>query len=268
MFDLDAYFARIGYAGSCDASLDTLRALHALHPAAIPFENLDPLLGRPVLLGLDAVQEKLVRRRRGGYCFEQNALFRAALETLGFTVTGLAARVLWMAPPERPLSPRTHMLLKLDVAGETYIADVGFGGLLQDAPLRLLADAEQSTPTESMRYVRAGDAFKLQARLPVGWHDIYMFTLEPQVAADYVLGNWFTSTHPESRFRTSLLVERLLPDVRISLVNRKLTHRRRDGQVSQRMIESADELDRILVNEIGLDLPANAKAIFDRLPAL
>ena len=86
---------------------NTLRALHALHPAAIPFENFDPLLGRPVLLDLAALQDKLVRRKRGGYCFEHNTLFRAALEGLGFTVTSLASRVLGAPRRTAPCRART-----------------------------------------------------------------------------------------------------------------------------------------------------------------
>ena len=263
MIDLDAYFARIGYAGSREPTLATLRALHALHPAAIPFENLDPLLGNPVPLDLANLQAKLVGRRRGGYCFEHNTLFRAVLEALGFQVTGLAARVLWMAPPDRPMGPRTHMLLRVDLDGQPYIADVGFGGLVQDGPLRVAPDVEQATPSETMRYVQTGDAYTLQAKLG----DAYVFTLDPQVLADYTVGNWFTSTHPQSRFRNSLMVERLLPDVRISVTDRKLTHRYRDGRVTRRALATADELAQTLTEDIGLDLPAAAREIFDRLPA-
>ena len=101
-FDLDAYFGRIGYAGPRAADMATLQAIQALHPAAIAFENLDPLLGRPVRLDLASIQQKLIGTRRGGYCFEQNTLLAAALEALGFKVTRLAARVRWMLPPERP----------------------------------------------------------------------------------------------------------------------------------------------------------------------
>ena len=107
-FDLDAYLARIGYAGPRTPTLATLRAIHALQPAAIPFESLDPFLRRPVPLDLASLQAKLVGQRRGGYCFELNGLFAAALKALGFSVTPLSGRVRWMAPPDRPESARTH----------------------------------------------------------------------------------------------------------------------------------------------------------------
>src|SRR5260221_10485109 len=112
-FDLDAYLTRIGFTGAPQADLATLTSIHALQPAAIPFENLDPLLGRPVTLDLAGLQAKLVQGRRGGYCFELNSLLAVALEALGFSVIRLAARVRWRAPPERPVGARTHMLLRV-----------------------------------------------------------------------------------------------------------------------------------------------------------
>ena len=125
-FRLDDYLARIGFRGSVEPNFATLAALHCQHVNAIPFEGLDPLVGLPVNLDLGALQRKLVRSRRGGYCFEQNILFKAALETIGFKVTGLTARVLWMSPPDSPLGPKTHMLLKVDLPDGPRLADVGF----------------------------------------------------------------------------------------------------------------------------------------------
>src|SRR5690349_12520297 len=122
-FDLDAYFARIGYGGPARPDLQTLAALNARHVDAIPFESLNPLAGLPVKLDLASLQAKMVQRRRGGYCFEQNHLFRAALEAIGFAVTGLGGRVVWMSPPGAPLGARGHMLLKVDLDGAPWLAD-------------------------------------------------------------------------------------------------------------------------------------------------
>jgi N-hydroxyarylamine O-acetyltransferase len=94
-FDLEADFDRIHYSGEASPTLEVLRQLNIHHAETIPFENLNPLLGRPVLLDVVSLQEKLVHSRRGGYCYEQNHLFRHALENIGFKTTGLAARVLW-----------------------------------------------------------------------------------------------------------------------------------------------------------------------------
>src|SRR3984957_17684889 len=129
-FRLDNYLARIGFSGTIQPNLVTLAAIHAAHVNAIPFEGLDPLLRRPVMLDLASVQEKLVDSRRGGYCFEQNVLLKAALDAIGFDVTGLTGRVRWMSPPDSPLGPREHITLKVDLPEGAYLVDVGFGACL------------------------------------------------------------------------------------------------------------------------------------------
>ena len=247
-------------------TLATLRALHALHPAAIPFENIDPLLGRPVPLGLDALQRKMVARRRGGYCFEQNTLFKAVLEALGFAVTALAARVLWMTPPGSPPNPRTHMLLRVALNDGPFLADVGFGGHLLGAPLSFAPDIEQTTPAGLLRLLRNEGDFLLQAGLSTGWQDVYRFTLEPQAPIDREVGNWFTATHPDSRFRHNLLIERLTPQARISLANTRLTRRHADGRVEQSRLATPDDLARVLDTAFDLEPPADPADLFARLP--
>ena len=141
-FQLDRYLARIGFKGAARPDLGTLTAIHAAQVDAIPFEGLDPLLGRPVKLDLASVQAKLVNSRRGGYCHEQNVLLKAALEAIGFKVTSHGGRVRWMSPPGSPLGPREHTLLKVDLPEGAYLADAGFGACLLDRPLRLEADTE------------------------------------------------------------------------------------------------------------------------------
>jgi N-hydroxyarylamine O-acetyltransferase len=267
MFDLDAYLRRIGYDGSRAPTLEALSALHVLHPAAIPFENLDPLLGRPVSLDLDALQAKLVGRRRGGYCFEQNALFRAALEAMGFAITPLIARVVWMAPPEAPLGPRSHMLLKVDLDEGPYIADVGFGGQIFSAPLKLAPGIEQRTAEGVLRIAPAGYGLALETRLPSGWVAMYRFTLEPAELADYEVSNWHTSTHPRSLFTNNLLLERLTPKVRVSLLNRRLTRRYPDGGAELEEATSPEALARVLEADFGVEIPVEPAALFAKVPA-
>jgi N-hydroxyarylamine O-acetyltransferase len=265
-FDLDAYFRRIGYGGAATPTLETLRAIHALHPAAIPFENLDPLLERPVSLDLAALQAKLVGARRGGYCFEQNGLLKAALEAVGFPVVGLIARVRWMAPQDAPPAARTHMVLRVEADGETWFADVGFGGHLAMAPLRYAPGEAQATAAGVLRLEEGQQGLTLQTRLPDGWRDCYCFTLEEAYPADYELGNWFTSTHPASRFRNALLAERLTPETRTSLFNQKLTLRHADGPVEVRMLQDAAELAETLRTAFGVEPPTDAAAVWARLP--
>lgn len=188
--DLDAYFRRIGYSGSREATLEILRALHLRHPQAIPFENIDPLLRRPVGVDLAGLQHKLVGERRGGWCFEQNLLFRAALTALGFRATGLAARVLWNQP-EDAITTRNHMLLRVDLDGIPYIADVGFGRLTLTSPLRLEPDIEQETPHEPFRLLRKNGDYRVQARIGTGWKTLYRFDLQEQFLPDYAVSSHY-----------------------------------------------------------------------------
>ncbi len=265
MLDLDAYFERIAYRGARTPTRETLRALHALHPAAIPFENLDPLLGRPVRLDLDALQQKLVRNRRGGYCFEHNTLAAAVLEALGFRVTRLSARVRWQVPAERT-TPRSHKLLRVDFADGAYLFDVGFGGRIIAAPVRLIAEIEQTTPADTVRLLHAEGTWTLQARVAAGWQDIYRFTLEPNYPIDYEVSNWYTSTHADSFFTWSLLMERLTPDARYRIVDRTYTRRHAGGRVEKVQLDTPARLESVIAKDFGIALPADAQAVFNLLP--
>src|SRR5579883_2947947 len=151
LFDLPAYLRRVGLTGAPPASSAGLGALHQAHVTHIPFENADVVLGRPVRLDPDSLQRKLVRECRGGYCFEQNLLFAAALEAIGLRVTKLAARVRYRATR---LLPRTHMLLKVEADGGPWLADVGFGGGGLILPLPLAAGAESRQHSWTYRLTR------------------------------------------------------------------------------------------------------------------
>ena len=264
-FDLDAYFRRIGYGGPARPDLETLSAIHARHVAAIPFESLDPLTGRRVHLDPAALQAKLVGGRRGGYCFEQNSLLKAALESIGFSVTGLGGRVVWMSPPEAPLGPRGHMLLAVDLPDGRFLADVGFGAHLLDAPLRLEVGPEQSTPAATYRLQREADLFTLAVRQNDAWRRAYVFNLEPQLASDYAMANWFYSTHPEILFTQTLIVERLTGEARFNLMNTRLTERRRDGRVVERTLSSARELGETLDQVFDIEPPVPVEQVFARV---
>jgi N-hydroxyarylamine O-acetyltransferase len=263
-FDLKGYFRRIGFDGPARPDLATLTEIYALHAAAIPFEGIDPLIGRGAPLDLDSLQAKLVRSRRGGYCFEQNVLFKAALEAMGFDVTVLSGRVAW-AGDGVPLGARTHMLMSVDLPDGPYIADVGFGAHLLDAPLRLTPDVEQRTPWATYRIERVGAEFALAARLGERWRRAYVFDLTPQLPADWEMANWYTSTNPESLFTKVLIAERLGPEVRRNLVNTWLTERWRDGRVEERILTSAAELGEVLEALFDIEPPESAARLFARI---
>jgi N-hydroxyarylamine O-acetyltransferase len=264
-FRLDNYLARIGYRGELAADLKTLAALKASHLKAIPFEAIDPLLRRPVKLDLASVQTKLVDGGRGGYCFEQNLLFKAALEAIGFEVTGLAGRVRWMSPPESPLGPKTHMMLRIDLAEGAYLADVGFGACLLDAPLQLKTDVEQATAMGTYRLTRSDGLYSLSARRGAGWRTMYAFDLQPQIQADYELGNWFTSTNPTIPLTSRLILERLDGERRYRLVDRVFSTEGRDGDViSERALRNAEELHEVLRDTFQVTPPVTAEELFNK----
>ena len=266
VFALDRYLTRIGHAEPVVPTLETLRRLHAAHAAAIPFEAIDPLLGRPVALDMASLQAKIIDGRRGGYCFEQNALFGAALKAIGFNVTGLGARVRWMSPPDSPLGPREHMLLKVDLTEGTYLADVGFGACVLDAPLQLALDAEQRTAMGTFRLTHADGHYWLQARQGRDWRVMYAFDLVAQLPADYALGNYNTSTSSQAPFGTMLIMERVDAWVRTKLINRRLIVEARDGEVTrEHEIADADELDRVLDETFNVRPPEPSALIFARI---
>lgn len=256
-FDLDAYFARIGYGGPKDASLATLQALHAIHPQAIPFENIDALMGVSVGLDVASLQDKIFGQGRGGYCFEHNLIFMHALGALGFTVSGLAARVLW-GQPDDAITARSHMLLRIEIEGRTYIADVGFGGLTLTAPLLLEPGLEQQTPHEAFRIVGAGDDFRLQAKIGGGWRTLYRFDLSQAFEVDYRVASHFLSTHPSSHFLSTLVAARARPDRRYALRNNRLSVHHAGGRTEQREIATATELAGVLEEQLAIVIPDRA----------
>jgi N-hydroxyarylamine O-acetyltransferase len=265
-FRLDRYLERIGAGGPVAPDLATLSALHAAHVETIPFEGLDPFLGRPVKLDLASLQEKMLEGRRGGYCFEQNVLFKAALEAIGFKVTGLAGRVRWMSPSDSPLGPRTHMLLRVDLPEGPFIADVGFGVCVIDAPLEFKTGVEQRTAMGTYRLSEADGLLWLSAKQPDGWRTMYAFNLEPQLASDYDVGNWYTSTSPQALFKRLLIMERVGHDKRYKINNTRFLIEARDGDlVGERVVKSADEMGRVLDESFDISPPVPMDELFARI---
>jgi N-hydroxyarylamine O-acetyltransferase len=253
-FDLDAYCRRVGYDGVREPTLETLRAIHRLHPQAIPFENLDVVLRRPVAIDAASLQRKLIAEGRGGYCFEQNMLLSLAFNALGFAVTALTARVRFMVP-EHVVMPLTHMLLKVDVGGEAHIADVGFGANTMTGPLRLISGLAQETPHEPFRLTETDGRWLAEVKVREVWTPLYRFSLEPQHRPDLDLGNWFMSTHPKSRFYNDLVVSRVRPEGRLALNNNQLTVHSLSGASERRVLETESELRAALTGLFGLTLP-------------
>jgi N-hydroxyarylamine O-acetyltransferase len=266
--DLHTYLGRLGYSSAPPPTLDTLRDLQARHTAEFPFETLANMLNMPVEVDPAAIQDKLLRQGRGGYCFELNRLYLLLLQALGFEARGLTGRVV-MGGPEDVLPARTHMLVLVIIDGVRYISDVGFGGMVPTGPLLLDSEAEQATPHESYRLTLVDGTYTLRAQVAGSWRALYLFDLQKVADIDYVVGNWYVCTHPDSPFRGQMIAARTGPGLRKTLNNGSFAIHR-PGQASERVqLQSVEEVLRVLREEFGIRVPEHPelRPIIQRLIA-
>jgi N-hydroxyarylamine O-acetyltransferase len=253
---VEPYLDRIGFEGRAAPDLETLTRLHALHTREIPFENLSAFLGEPIGLDPDALHDKLVARRRGGWCFEHNIYFTHMLRSIGFDVKTLAARVRWNVPPG-VTTARSHMLMLIALEGRRFVADVGFGGLTLTSPLELVAGVEQPTPNEPHRFVTEADRFVLQAKIAGEWQSLYAFDLHEQLQADYEVSNWYLANFPQSQFVTGIVAARADVGERHALRNTRYAIHRAGGQTQRRFLGSVGEVKEVLRGPMRIPLPAH-----------
>lgn len=263
MKNLAAYLARLGLSERPSADVAGLQRILAAHRQSIPFENLDIRLGRPIRVDAEGAFAKLVTAKRGGYCFEQNRLFSDMLTALGLPNRPLLARVR-LAAPEGYTPPRTHVLLLVDLAGEPWIADAGFGGSFLP-PLPLRHGAEASTPDGAAHRLterdggwlleRAGPVAATDGRAaPHGdWQAQYTFDLAPVAPDDLEQCNHWTSTRPGTRFTTLHVVSRVLPDGFAAMTDRQLTLYRAGQATTREIVGLADYAD-VLGEVFGLEI--------------
>lgn len=255
--NLDEYFERIGYRGATAPNLEVLQALVSAHTKAIPFENLDPVMGVPVDdLGPGALSRKLVQRGRGGFCYEHNGLMGYVLTELGFRVRRLAGRVVWMRPPDAPSPPpQTHTVLAVTFPGShgSYLVDVGFGGQTPPSPLRIETGTVQQTTHEPYRLEDRGDGLVLQAQIRGEWQPLYEFSTRTAPDIDLAVGSWYVSTHPSSHFVTGLTAARVTDDARLNLAGRNLAIHRADASEKIRLDDAAAVVDT-LRDRFGLNV--------------
>lgn len=253
--DLPGYLARIGYSGTAQPTLAVLRDLVAAHNRTIPFENLDPLMGVPVAdLSVDALTDKLVHRRRGGYCYEHNGLLGYVLEALGYDIVRLAGRVVWMRADDS-LPAQTHQVLSVGVPGEDdrYLVDVGFGGQTLTSPIRLVTGVIQQTRHEPYRLLDHPEGFELQADVRGHWQPLYLLSARPQPMIDLEVGSWYVSTHPASTFVVGLSAAVVTDEARYNLRGRHFAVHRADGTDKTRF-DTADEVLDVLTDRFRIDL--------------
>ncbi|RDI49742.1 arylamine N-acetyltransferase family protein [Nocardia mexicana] len=270
--DLDAYLARIGFTGERRPTLETLRQLQYAHTTSIPFENLEIILGRSIPLDLETLQDKMIRRRRGGYCYENVGLFAAALERLGFGVTGLSGRIEMGAPSG--LRPATHALARVTTADDdrVWLCDVGFGaGPLE--PLELNPDrgevkaGEWRLRVERTRGELDSELWAVHHFARDGWLARYTFTMNPQYRIDYAVGNHFVSTSPRSPFVTRPYVQRFLPEVHHVIDGTTWMSEYPDGSSQSRDLEPS-ELPKTLAEVFDIELEGDDIATLVASPAL
>lgn len=257
-FELGTYLKRISYTGETTPTLNALNALTEAHTQSIPFENLDVILNRSIQLSEEAIFDKLVTKKRGGYCFEQNGLMLIALEHFGFNVKPISARVRVRFATREPDAPRTHIFLRVEIDGVSYLTDVGMGSASLTAALKLELDVEQHTPHDLRRLVKDGNRYYHQVSYGEGWLDACEFTLEEMPLIDREVANWFTSTHPQSHFKSQVLASRALGGgERISLQNFEFARRPRNAAPEKRQLVGEREFSDVLLKEFGLGLSAD-----------
>jgi N-hydroxyarylamine O-acetyltransferase len=191
---------------------------------------------------------------RGGYCFEQNMLFRAGLRSLGYRITSLQGRVVRGMAIDAP-RPAIHMLLQVELPEGPHLADVGFGNLAPTCALLLNPLVEQETPHEAMRFIDVGGELTLQAQLKHGWEHIYRVIPYPRYDGEYEIVNWYTGTHPDTPYQGNIIVAKPGSNrTRITMYNARVTVRDAEGRADKRWLEKDSDYHDVLHGEFGLNL--------------
>ncbi len=269
-FNAAAYLARLGLRAPPPPTLAGLRALTAAHMAAIPFEGIDPFIGRPVSADLEVVQNKILHARRGGFCFELNGLLLAALEAFGFNTLPVLGRVRWSKREDEPHPARTHLAILVDLGEEgRWLADVGFGGLMPDEPLRFIPGLVQETGLSRFRIDERDGDFWLLSDQPTGWRTLYVFDLTPALASDCEIGAWFASTHPvharlPQRFTVEMVRDRQRYRINDALFVVEGPHR---AVISSTPLTSGAQLGQVLDEVFGVVPDVPPEVIFDKILA-
>jgi N-hydroxyarylamine O-acetyltransferase len=254
--DVDAYLARVGFEGPSDPSEATLIALYRAHARSIRFENLDIFLTGRVNVDLESIQEKIVFRGRGGYCYEQAQLFAAALERLGFVVERLLARV---GPDGGQARPRTHLTLRVRADQNVWLADPGFASC-PPAPLSLRT-YRSGAPQEVDGWIyevapdeeHGQEVWKLREYQAGAWVTLHRWDDSKAQPIDVDLSNYYTSTHPNSWFTWQPVVVKRTPEAITSILGRTytVTHA---GHTKTRSELTDKEFAAALTDEFALTL--------------
>lgn len=251
IFSLDSYFERINYRGSTEACEDALRDIHTAHTLNVPFENLDVFYRRPILLDGASLYKKIVKERRGGYCFEMNGIFSLVLQEMGFKVTNLLARV---TIDGIHYTTKTHQAILVETGGNRWLADVGFGNDGMIAPLIFEENTEQRQFAHMYRLITNPTlGYVLQKKAGEHYNSLYAFTLDECGPEDFLMSNHFTATFPKSFFLTMRMCTMPTKDGRITLTDNHFKVVKNDD-VLDTPITNDNEFNTALKKHFSLDL--------------
>lgn len=264
-FDLAAYFARIGIEDP-RADVAGLFALQEAQMRAIPFENFDPLLGKEPALGIGDLCAKLVAGGRGGYCFELNLLFGAALLAAGFAPRRMLGRVRMRGGVDA--APRSHLMLRVEAEGRAFLADAGFGGPGPLAPVELLPGVEQQAPNGVFRVVEdhATGELVLERLAGEGWMELYGFDGAWVSDGEIEGANYICATWDAAPFSAHAMLAAYAGDRRIGLFDRGVTVEGPAG-IEQRQLKEFEDFRRVVQEDMGIGLDAQALSrAWEKLP--
>lgn len=252
----DAYLADLGLARE-PIGLSALTEIVRRHVAQYAFASIGPRLGDPLPIDPPSLFDRIVVRRRGGYCFEQNGLLFTVLQELGYPVRLQMARVLVSGNPHPAL---THRVTRTTLDGVDYLVDVGFGPQGPPFPVRL--DGTESTDGR-YRVVRPGPVdFRLETRTDEGWAPLYRFDDVTYGQSDAELGHFYSHRHPEAAFVNALVASLILDDEVRSLRNREYHLIRPDGRTVI-AVEDASHLHRLLTEDLNIRVtPTESARLF------
>lgn len=264
---LKIYLDKIGFESELKVNIETINRLQLKHLSRFPFENLNPLFGKEVLLDDESLTKKFLQNNRGGYCFEQNLIFQNILTQVGFKVRGLMARV----HTDGKILGRTHLCQLIELGQKRYISDVGFGGLVSPQILWLDTEQVQMTAYGKYRIVKKNEDYAVQLLMKDGWRELYNFNLNTYYFADYLVSNHYTSTSFRSHFTHELTVSMVTHNGKKSLRNFDFSVYEGVEIVEKRKLKSVSEIKQILNTDFGIsvnEFPEFEKQLADKMAKL
>jgi N-hydroxyarylamine O-acetyltransferase len=257
---IESYFERIGYTGGREVSYETLSGIHTNHIASMPYENLDTFIGKRLSLDLEDLIQKMLVERRGGMCTEHNTFLCHVLTSLGFTVTRIISKFLFLVLKGSEVATM-HTILKVDLDNKQYLVDVGSGSFSPPHPLEIGYESELVYPNNPPKRLLTciNNTYAYQYLIRGKWVDIFVGNLEERFGIDWEVSFWYGSTCPRSKYWYSIILERVLKDQIISFKDNYLKHKFLDGSFTSKTLTTREKLLEALSEHFGIFLPLDTK---------